>query len=112
MRIAPALLLLLAAASGCDSPPAGRAPIALLLAPSSCDLGGSITLDGSASSDPDGDIILYRFVVADGTPERLETQPVIEHTCRLAGLIEAGLQVEDGEGHTSWSMTVISVRRP
>ncbi len=111
MRVTLPLLLVLSGL-GCDSLPPGHPPSAQLTAPASCDLGGSITLDGSASSDPDGDIALYRFVVADGSPERLETVSSIQHTCRLAGLIEAALEVQDGAGHASWSRTVISVRRP
>jgi hypothetical protein len=112
MRHLLPLLVALACASGCDSPPVGHPPIALLVAPTSCDLGSTITLDGSGSTDPDRDIILYHFVIADGSPERLETVPTIEHTCRLAGLIEAALEVEDAEGHASWSTALISVRRP
>jgi hypothetical protein len=112
MRLAAPWLIAILSASGCDSLPPGRPPSAQLIAPASCDLGRAVTLDGSGSTDPDGDIILFRFVVADGSPERVETQPRIDHVCRLAGLIEAGLQVEDAAGNSSWSTTVISVRRP
>ncbi|MFZ5785130.1 MAG: PKD domain-containing protein [Acidobacteriota bacterium] len=106
------LPLLAVCATGCDSPLVGHPPTAALSAPSSCDLGASVTLDGSGSSDPDGDIVLYHFVVPDGSPERRETVPVIEHTCRLAGIFEARLRVVDVEGHESSATSLISVRRP
>jgi hypothetical protein len=106
------LPLLVACAAGCDSPLLGQPPTAALSAPSSCDLGASITLDGSGSSDPDGDIVLYHFLVPDGSPERRETAPVIEHTCRLAGIYEARLRVVDVDGRESSATALISVRRP
>ena len=98
--------------AACDEPPPGRPPEAKLRAPSSCDLGDSMVLDAGSSSDPDGDIVLYRFVIADGTAARQETQPRIEHVCRVAGLIETAVQVVDAEGNSSWARAVVSVRRP
>jgi hypothetical protein len=108
-----ALLIGLVVLPACDEGlPAGSPPLAALQAPPLCDLGSSILLDASGSTDPDNDIVLYRFVVADGTAARDETQPRIDHVCRLAGLIEAAVEVVDAAGHSDWARIVISVRRP
>ena len=106
LLIAPVLLL------GCSHPAQGHAPEALLLAPSYCDLGKLMTLDASASSDLDGDIILYRFVVADGSAAQETVDPVLTVPCRVAGLIEVMLEVEDAQGHAAQTRSVVSVRRP
>jgi hypothetical protein len=97
---------------GCSHSPPGYPPEAMLRAPSTCDLGKLMTLDASASSDLDGDIILYRFVVADGTAGRETAEPVVTVPCRVAGLIEVMVEVEDAQGNTAQAGSVVSVRRP
>jgi len=108
-------LLLLGVAAACDgTPPPGAPPLAKLSAPGSCDLGSEMVLDARGSSDPDGDIVLYRFVVADGTAARDETlpQPAVKHVCQTAGLIEVALQVIDSAGNDDWARATVSARRP
>jgi hypothetical protein len=101
------------ALAGCgSSPPVGNPPVAALKAPSVCDLGTEMSLDATASSDPDGDIVLFRFVVGDGTAAHDETQPTIKHVCRTAGLIEVAVQVIDAGDRSSWARSTVSVRRP
>ena len=92
---------LLAPACGGSQPP-GSPPVAVLTAPTLCDLDTEMKLDASRSTDPDGDIVLYRFVVADGTAARDQTQPSpsVGHVCRTAGLIEAAVQVIDAQGES------------
>ncbi len=110
-RSCAASLLVLALAS-CDSPPVEHPPTATLEAPATCDLGGSMRLDATSSTDPGGDIVLYRFTVADGTASREETQPVIDQICRTAGLIEVAVEVVDSNGSRGRAAAVVSVRRP
>ena len=97
---------------GCGHPPSsGHPPEALLRAPSYCDLGKPMTLDATGSSDPDGDIIGYRFVVADGSAARETVEPVVTVPCRIAGLIEVMVEVRDVQGNTGQARAVVSVRR-
>ena len=109
MRRALLLSLLLA---GCGHPPSGHPPEALLRAPAYCDLGKQMTLDATGSSDPDGDIVRYRFTVADGSAAHETVEPVVTLPCRVAGLIEVMVEVRDTEGNTAQARAVVSVRRP
>jgi hypothetical protein len=90
----------------------GNPPLAALRAPSFCDLGTVMVLDASGSSDPDGDIVRYRFTVSDGTQVQDGTDSRVEHICRTAGIIEAVVQVIDATGNTSRASAIVSVRRP
>jgi hypothetical protein len=113
MRIASSLgAVALALLAACGGPAPGHVPVAALDAPETCDLGTSIVLDAGRSSDADGDIVLYRFTVADGSPSAELTMPRLDHVCRTAGLIEAAVAVVDREGNVGWAASVISVRRP
>lgn len=114
MRSLALALLGLLAPAGCDDGPrhAGNAPSAVLRAPATCDLGQSVILDASGSTDPDGDIVLYRFVIGDGSAAREQTEPRATHVCRTAGLIEAAVFVVDATGLTSRASSLIAVRRP
>jgi len=71
---------------------------------------GEVTLDGSASSDPDNDITLYEWFEHFGTPEQVSlgqgktvavTLPVGEHLITL--------RVTDAEGDTSTDEVVVTV---
>ena len=118
IAIMPRLSVSLGLALGCalfgcgSSPPVGNPPVAVLKAPIQCDLGIEMTLDARDSSDPDGDIVRYRFVVGDGTAALDGTEPRVTHVCRTAGLIEVAVQVVDADDNSSWARAVVSVRRP
>jgi hypothetical protein len=101
------LLLLL---SACGDDPGNHAPTAVITAPTYCVLGGIIDLDGGASTDPDSDIISYRFVIADGTATRSYTSDKVSHTCKIEGLIGVTLFVHDAAGNQDSTSTVVSVR--
>ncbi len=101
-------ILLLAA---CGDAPLDRPPQALINAPTYCDLGATIELDGSHSADPDDDIVLYRFYIADGAGVEERENPFLLYSCRTPGLIEILLEVVDSSGNTSSSRALISVRR-
>jgi hypothetical protein len=108
-----ATLPVLAALAACGGKlPAAHAPEAVLVAPSYCDLGATMTLDGAGSSDLDGDIVLFRFVIADGSATHESTEPAISHVCSVAGLIEVMLEVVDSRGLSDQVRSVVSVRRP
>ena len=53
-------------------------PTAAVEAPDRADAGDAVTFDASASSDPDGTLVSYRFVFGDGT-EVTSPTPVVTH---------------------------------
>lgn len=98
---------------GCDSGEGlGQPPVAVLKAPSFCDLGAVVTLDGTGSTDPEGEIVLYRFIISDGSAAREVVGPKVDHTCRIMGLIGVTLEVHDARGNTGQASATISVRPP
>lgn len=62
--------------------------------------GKAITLDASASSDPDGSIVSYTWRVGNGTPVTSES-PIFSHTFHEAGLQTILLTVTDDRGGTA-----------
>jgi plastocyanin len=81
-----------------DSP-----PTAALSAPSAAAAGQDVTIDGSASSDPDpGDTLLYRWDVdGDGTFERTTSSATTTTSFATAGPHTVHLQVVDDHGKGS-----------
>ena len=69
---------------GVTSPPvmaevrSSNPPTAVVDAPDRADAGDAVTFDASASSDPDGSLVSYRFVFGDGT-EVTSPTPVVSH---------------------------------
>lgn len=74
------------------APPPNRAPHASI-GSSTEDL--VLTVDGTGSSDPDGDPLTYAWSWGDGTPEG--TDAVASHTYAQAGTYTLRLTVSDGE---------------
>jgi PKD repeat protein len=64
-------------------------------------VGEPVTFDGSASSDPDGEIVEYRWDFdGDGTVETVSQQPVVEYTFTQDGGYAPNLTVVDDDGAT------------
>ncbi|MCK5800892.1 MAG: PKD domain-containing protein [Deltaproteobacteria bacterium] len=105
------VFVLTMAACGDQSNP-GSPPQAVLKIPTQINVGDSILLDGRASTDPDGDIAAYRFVVADGSGEVVTADPIITHTFMIKGWIEVRLIVRDTQGNRGEASARISVREP
>lgn len=63
-------------------------------------VGKAISLDASASSDPDGSIVSYTWRVGNGTPTTSES-PTFTHTFHEAGLQTILLTVTDDRGGTA-----------
>lgn len=105
------LLCLAALATACDDGVgSGNPPVAALDAPEWVVIGAEGRLDGSRTEDPDGDIVHYRFTIADGTATKVVTEPIIDHVFRIGGWIEVTLVVVDSRGHESRDSAVVSVR--
>jgi cytochrome c len=73
-------------ASFTASPSSGPAPL-------------TVTFDGSASNDPDGQPITYEWAFGDNTTST--TGPTVQHTYGAAGSYTATLVVRDGSGNAS-----------
>jgi PKD repeat protein len=71
------------------------------------ELGSSVTLDGSGSTDPDGDALAYTWTgdFAGGTATGVS--PTV--TFASVGAHTVTLSVDDGHGHTSTATTVVRV---
>jgi hypothetical protein len=101
-------------------PPANQAPVANAGADSSVDEGSAVTLDGSASTDPDGTITAYEWTQTSGTSVTLAgaTTDMATFTAPMVVAAETlvfRLTVTDNDGATgtdSVSVTVNPVAAP
>jgi outer membrane protein OmpA-like peptidoglycan-associated protein len=92
-----------AKALGCPPPPAppappNRQPVCRLIAPAQAQVGEAVTLDASASSDPDGDPLSYTWDFGDGTPPTKTTMARTTHSYARLGGYTVKVTVEDGRG--------------
>jgi len=72
-----------------------RAPEAEAGADKEVTLGDYVSFDGSGSSDPDGDDLIYRWDFGDGNSDVGET---VEHKFQKEGIFNVTLKIEDGNG--------------
>lgn len=84
-------------------------PTAALLAPDSALTGTEVTFDASASSDPDGTIVLYAFDFGDGEPVVTGTAPSTTHAFAMAGTYNASVTVTDNVGGTASATRTITI---
>ena len=92
-----------------------QAPIAAIAAPAVCAVGGTtLTLDGSRSSDPDGEIVAYAWTQVSGPAVVLTgaTSPVASFTAPTSGTVAFSLTVTDSDGLTSTTTTSFTVDTP
>ena len=88
---------LVAAVCGPSTPPVNQPPTAAFTTAASGTLG--VTVNGSSSTDPDGDTLTYAWTFGDGATATGATPAV--HTYASAGTYTIGLTVNDGHGHTA-----------
>ncbi len=87
-------------------------PEASLLVSDEIAAGVPTLLDGSGSSDPDGDIVLFEWDTdGDGSFESSSgSEPLLEHVFPHGGSLELGLRVTDDFGAQATASASISVR--
>jgi len=105
-----AALMVTACGGGGSDAPANRAPTAAIAAVKALTVGQQISLDGSASSDPDGDPLTYAWTVVNAPPGSAAsvqnpTNNIAALTIDKAGDYVFGLTVSDGKT-SSPSVTV------
>ncbi|WP_254764258.1 PKD domain-containing protein [Natrinema marinum] len=81
--------------------------------PAQPDAGDSVTFDASASSDPDGSIVEYRWDIdGDGTVDNTTTGPELTTSYDAAGGVVAVVTVVDDDGATASASADVSVATP
>jgi hypothetical protein len=87
-----------------NTPPPGPAPAdepplaAFTVSPNPALPANAVTVDGSGSSDPDGQITDYTWIVSDGTFVDAGENPRSELTFRCYGMLTVTLRVTDTDG--------------
>jgi chitinase len=71
-------------------------------------VGAPLTFDGTASDDPDGDIVRYDWDFGDGTTVT-DAGPAPDHTYAEDGRYRVTLTVTDNSGETDTGITVVTV---
>ena len=88
-------------------PPDNRPPISAVTAdPTSGVVPLTVSFDGSASTDPDGDALTFNWTFGDGEQG---SGVSVSHTYALSGTFTATLAVTDGRGGSDTSSVVITV---
>ncbi len=68
-----------------------------------------LSFDGSASADPDGSILEYKWQFGDGTAA---TGRAVEHTYRGSGAFTVRLTVADDNGNTDSAEKTVQIAKP
>ena len=92
-----------------SAPVPNLSPVADAGADLATDLGDSVLLDGSASDDPDGRILDYRWTRADGSV--IGSTTVISHTPLDAGNETLSLSVTDDDGASATDDVMVTTTR-
>jgi uncharacterized repeat protein (TIGR01451 family) len=91
--------------------PNNRPAARLTATPSSGFAPLTTTLDGSGSSDPDGEAISsYTFDFGDGSPLVTQSTPVVSHAYANPGVYHATLTVKDARGLDSGNVASVDVQ--
>jgi PKD repeat protein len=84
-------------------------PVATLDGPPSELTGLDVTFDASASTDPDGSVVLYAFDFGDDAPVVTQSTPMVVHAYAAAGTYTVSLVVTDDVGLTASTTRRITI---
>ncbi len=87
-------------------------PVALGDGPYLGVVGSPVTLDGSASSDPEGAALTFTWNFGDGSAPVTTQQAIINHTYASAGTFTVTLVVNDGQLNSTPFATQASIQAP
>jgi hypothetical protein len=107
VRLVVLAVLSLAACGSSGLAPNELPEAELGVTPSPAQAGEEVLLDGSLSTDTDGQIVSYRILVSDGTPEL--AGPVAAHRFPRGGQYAVLLVVTDDRGGEARSMATVTV---
>ncbi len=88
-----------------------QSPVARFSGPSTAETTASVSFDGSASVDPEGDPLVYGWDFGDGTTQRV-SWPQTEHRYARAGTYTVQLTVSDHEGGSDTTSQAIEITQP
>ncbi len=91
------------------TPPANSAPTADAGGPYAGDTGVAVIFDGSASSDPDGDVLSYAWDFGDGDTG---TGVAPSHAYAVAGAYTVSLVVNDNEFDSAAASSAVTISDP
>lgn len=83
------------------APVSNRPPVARLTVPPQGQVGEALPIDASASTDPDGDPLIYTFDFGDGSAPAQFTFPRTSHSYAAAGNYTVRVTVDDGRSGIS-----------
>lgn len=90
--------------------PANKPPVARIIAPTAALPNAPITLDGTTSTDEDGQIVSYEWTLGAGGPTTRGIQ--VSHTFVAPGSYDVVLEVTDDRGARSTATHTIDVGMP
>jgi glucose/arabinose dehydrogenase len=91
-------------------PGANAHPVAqLTVSPASGEAPLTVRLDASASSDPEGDPLTYRFSFGDSDPDETTGASFVDHTYDGEGTFTAAVVASDAEGSSSPATRTVHV---
>lgn len=113
-RLLLGLGLSLGLATGCPPPPdpleVNHAPVARVVLPQLWPASEPVVVDGTLSSDEDGDALRFAVDWGDGTPSAADEDGVVEHSYAAPSTYAVQLTVEDEGGvPTSVQASVVVV---
>ena len=98
-----------ALACAAAAPVANRQPVCRVVAPAQAQVGDTVTLDATGSSDPDNDTLSYTWDFGDGTPPTRTPSPRAAHSYTRVGNYTAKVTVDDGRGGSCSASAPISI---